>query len=131
MPLISFPLHPATESERINLIKDTHLYGHFGREAVFKSLWNKGYWWPQIRKEIEIELKNCDACTRFVVVKQGFHPAQFITANGPCEHIQIDTSVHLPTSPEGFTALLVCIDVFTGFVVLTPVKDTKAETIAN
>src|SRR6202035_3330202 len=45
--------------------------------------------------------------------------------------IQIDTSVHLPTSPEGFTALLVCIDVFTGFVVLTPVKDTKAETIAN
>ena len=46
----------------------------------------------------------------------------FITASGPWDHIQIDTSVHLPKSPDGNTALLVIIDVFTGFVILRPSK---------
>ena len=94
-------------------------------------MWNKGYYWPGIRKQIETELKNCDACTRFVVVKQGFHPAQFIIANGPWDHIQIDTSTHMPKSPEGHTALLVVIDVFTGFVILRAVINTTAEVIAK
>jgi hypothetical protein len=122
---------PATQAEKIELIQKAHLFGHFGREAVFKHLWNQGYWWLSIRRDVEIELQNCDACTRFVVVKQGFHPAQFITSNGPLEHIQIDTSTHLPTSPDGHTALLVCICIFTGFVILRPLKDTTAETVAS
>jgi hypothetical protein len=122
---------PATDEQKLDLIKSTHLFGHFGREAIFKQLWNKGYYWPGIRKQIETELKNCDACTRFVVVKQGFHPAQFITANGPWDHIQIDTSTHMPKSPEGHTALLVVIDVFTGFVILRAVINTTAEVIAK
>lgn len=121
---------PDSEEKKLNLIQETHLFGHFGQDAVFKSIFEKGYWWPNIRKQIASELSNCDACNRYVVVKQGFHPAQFITANGPCDHIQIDTSVHLPESPEGFTALLVCICVFTGFVMLYPLKDTTAENVA-
>jgi transposase InsO family protein len=122
---------PPTQADRIELIQKEHQFGHFGREAVFRQLFNKGYWWPSIRKEIETELKNCDPCTRFVVVKSGFHPAQFITSSGPGEHIQIDTSVHLPESPDGYTALLVCLDVFTGFVLLRPLRDTTAETVAR
>ncbi|MBS4066640.1 MAG: DDE-type integrase/transposase/recombinase [Chitinophagaceae bacterium] len=122
---------PDSDEEKLKLIQETHLFGHFGQDAVFKSLYNKGYWWPSIRNQIDSELKNCDACNRFVVVKQGFHPAQFITSNGPCEHIQLDTSVHLPESPEGYKALLVCIDVFTGFIMLKPLKDTTAETVAR
>lgn len=122
---------PDSDEEKLKLIQETHLFGHFGQDAVFKSLYNKGYWWPSIRNQIDSELKNCDACNRFVVVKQGFHPAQFITSNGPCEHIQLDTSVHLPESPEGYKALLVCIDVFTGFVMLKPLRDTTAETVAR
>lgn len=122
---------PSTEAERIELIQKEHLFGHFGREAVFKQLFNKGYWWPSMRKEIEIELKNCDPCTRFVVVKSGFHPAQFISSSGPGEHIQIDTSVHLPESPDGYTALLVFICVFTGFVLLRPLRNTTAEVVAR
>jgi hypothetical protein len=122
---------PSTEAERLELIQREHSFGHFGREAIFKQLFNKGYWWPSIRKEIDTEIKNCDPCTRYVVVKSGFHPAQFITSSGPAEHIQIDTSVHLPESPDGYKALLVCIDVFTGFVLLRPLRDTTAETVAR
>jgi hypothetical protein len=122
---------PPSDAERSELIKRAHALGHFGREAIFRRLFNDGFWWPDMRKEIQEELNSCDACTRFVVVKSGFHPAQFITASGPLHHVQVDTSTHLPESPDGFTALLVCIDVFTGFTFLRAVKDTTAVTIAQ
>lgn len=122
---------PPSEVERSELIKKAHSFGHFGREAIFRRLYNDGFWWPNMRKEIQEELNSCDVCTRFVVVKSGFHPAQFITASGPLHHVQVDTSTHLPESPDGYTALLVLIDVFTGFLLLRAVRDTTAETIAQ
>ncbi|MGI0059984.1 MAG: DDE-type integrase/transposase/recombinase, partial [Nitrosotalea sp.] len=84
-----------------------------------------------MRTDIINHISSCDPCTRFVVVKSGFHPAKSIKASGPGDHYQIDTSVHLPPSPDGYVALLVLIDVFTGFVVLKPLKDTTAETVAR
>lgn len=122
---------PSSEMERSVLIQKVHSFGHFGREAIFRRLFNDGFWWPNMREEIQEEVNNCDVCNRFVVVKSGFHPAQFITASGPLHHIQVDTSVHLPESPEGHTALLVLIDLFTGFLFLRAVLDTTAVTIAQ
>jgi hypothetical protein len=122
---------PSDPAERKRLIEQAHQFGHFGREAVFKYLWHRDYWWPSMRSDIETLLKDCDACTRYVVVKAGYHPSGHISANAPGDHYQIDTSVHLPESPDGFKALLVCIDVFTGFVLLKPLKETSAETVAH
>ena len=117
--------------KRSELIKQEHAFGHFGREAIIRSLWKKGYWWPKMRQDIQNELSECDACTRFVVVRHGFNPASFIDSNGPWDHIQIDSSVHLPPSPDGYTALLVVIDVFTGFVILRPLQTTSAQCVAK
>jgi hypothetical protein len=122
---------PASHEARLALIEQEHLFGHFGREALFKALYNKGYWWPHMRTDILSVLASCDACTRFVVTKRGFHPAQFITADGPWDHIQIDCKVHLPVSKDGYTALLVILDVFTGFIQLRPIITTSAEVIAR
>jgi transposase InsO family protein len=119
------------ESERLALIQHEHAFGHFGRQAVVKALLSKNYWWNGMRNDITSELANCDACTRFTVNRAGFNPAQYIAAGGPWDHIQIDTSVHLPVAPGGFTALLVIIDVFTGFVVLRPIKTTSGDIVAN
>ena len=80
---------PPSAAERSDLITRAHALGHFGREAIFRRLFMDGFWWPDMRKEIQDELNSCDACTRFVVVKSGFHPAQFITASGPMAHVQV------------------------------------------
>ena len=119
------------EQQRYELIQREHALGHFGREAIFQKLWSKNIWWPKIRNDIQTVVNNCDACNRFTVTKSGFNPASFITSNGPWEHIQIDCSVHLPPSPEGYTTLLVIIDVFTGFVILRAVRTTSADLIAR
>ena len=84
-----------------------------------------------MRASIQDVLQSCDSCTRYVVAKRGFHPAQAITATGPWEHVQIDHSVHLPASKDGCTALLVLIDVFTGFIQLRPIRTTAADVVAR
>lgn len=122
---------PKTLEEQQQLIRDAHLHGHFGISAVFKKIWNKGYWWPKMRADIQDELTNCDACTRFNVTKSGFHPFTPITALGPGDHYQIDLSTHLPPSSDGYNTLFALIDVFTGFVVLRALRGSTAETIAH
>jgi hypothetical protein len=119
------------ESDKADFIVKEHLFGHFGREAIFRSLLNKGYWWSSMRDEIQAVVNNCDACTRYTVVKSGYNPVQPITATAPWDHIQIDCSVHLPASPDGYTAILHMIDVFTGLTILRAVKSTSADTIAR
>ena len=119
------------ENERVGLIKAAHAFGHFGIEAVTRSLISKKHWWKGMRADVQNELANCDACNRYTVVRSGFNPANYITSTTPWEHVQMDTSVHLPAAPGGFTTLLVVIDVFTGFVILRPLKNSTAEVIAN
>jgi hypothetical protein len=118
-------------NERRDLIIKTHLQGHFGVQAVFNKLWHQGYWWPKIRNHIQQELSECDACNRFNVTKSGFHPFTPFSSIGPGDHFQIDLSTHLPPSSDGYTALLAVIDVFTGFVILRPLRNAEMETVAR
>ena len=122
---------PLSASERQLLVTREHLFGHFGRDAVFKALFNKGFWWPHMRADIAAECNDCDACTRYNVAKAGFNPAMAITSTAPGDHLQIDCSVHLPPSPDGYTALLFIIDVYTGFLIVRPLKATSAHEVAR
>ena len=119
------------DNEKIALIQHHHALGHFGRDALFKKLWSINKWWPGMREDIEKVVQSCDACCRFSVQALGYHPAQFIQADGPWTHIQVDCSVHLPESEDGHKVLLVVIDIFTGFVILKPLITNTAEIIAN
>jgi hypothetical protein len=118
-------------SDRKDVLKKAHLLGHFGREAIFKRITSEGFWWPNIRKDIEAELKQCDECLKFNVAKQGFHPASFIMSFIPWDHVMIDTSTNLPVSTDGKSILLVVIDVCTGFVILRALPNKEMETIAK
>lgn len=124
-----FKIPPA--SDRVELIQTTHEFGHFGVDAICRSLISRQLWWKGMRKDVLAAIAHCDPCNRFTVVKSGFNPAQYITSTAPMEHIQLDTSVHLPTAPGGYTTLLVVIDVFTAFVILRALKSSTAEVVAN
>ena len=113
------------------MIQEEHALGHFGRDQIFRKIWDKGYWWPEMRKQIQQEVMKCDSCARFVVHKEGFKPAEFITADGPWHHVQIDCQTNLPRSPEGYTTLLSIVDVFSGFCLLYPLPSHTAEAVAQ
>ncbi len=121
---------PSSSEDKLALIQSTHALGHFGVEATFRKLYQQGWWWPNMRTEILSQLKECDACIRYTVVKTGFHPARAITALGPWDHVQVDCLVHLPLSPDGLNTLFVAVDVFQGFCLLKASKDSTAESMA-
>lgn len=122
---------PASASGRQALIQEQHALGHFGRQAVYDALFHRDLWWPSMHKDIERELLACDACLRFNVAKRGYRPAMSVHASKPGDHFQVDLSVHLPESPDGYKAVLHLIDVFTGFVVLRPLKTEQATEVAQ
>jgi transposase InsO family protein len=122
---------PLSHTERMALIDEEHARGHFGREAIFRVLHRRGFWWVGIRRDIQERIRRCIPCLRYVIAKTGFDPATPITAALPFDHIQIDTILHLIASiPDGFTVILVIVDVCTGFIILRAIKDTRAETVA-
>lgn len=122
---------PSTPEEAIELVQQEHAMGHFGISAIYKSLLSKKKWWPKMRKTITEVVQDCHQCNVHTVTKTGYNPLGFIHARGPWEHVQVDTSVHLPPSPDGMTTLLVVVDVFTGFVILRACKSSTAEEIAQ
>lgn len=122
---------PPTEAERAALIEEQHSLGHFGREAMFAALWHRDIWWPSLRADIDKRLKECMPCLQHNVSKKGFHPSQAVSASGPWSHVQIDLSSSLPPSTEGHVAVLHIIDVFTGFVILRPLKTKEATSVAQ
>lgn len=120
------------ESERIALVRQVHARGHFGREAIRnKLILDENVWWPNMNKDIEEVLGTCDRCLQYTITKSGFHPAKSVSASGPGDHCQVDLSTHWEESPEGYKVLLHYIDVFTGFLVLRPLKDGTAESVAQ
>ena len=121
---------PASHEERLRLIDEEHQRGHFGRDAIYRKLSAANYWWPGMRNTIQDRIRECIPCLRFNIAKRGFDPATPITAALPFDHIQIDHKTGLPKSKDGFTAILVIVDVCTGFVLLRAVLNIQAETIA-
>ena len=121
---------PSTREERLKLIDEEHQRGHFGRDAIYRKLFAANHWWPGMRNTIQERIRECIPCLRFNIAKRGFDPATPITAAFPFDHIQIDHKVGLPKSKDGFTAILVIVDVCTGFILLRAVLNTQAETIA-
>ena len=122
---------PTNEEEQKELVNKEHAMGHFGITAIYRSLLSKNIWWPKMKQTIINIVQDCHDCLSFTVTKTGYNPSGFIHANGPWEHVQVDTSVHLPTSADGHTTLLVVIDVFTGFAILRACTSSTAEEIAK
>ncbi len=84
-----------------------------------------------MRQTIQAHLSKCLQCLRYTIVKRCFDPATPIVAAVPFDHLQMDLSVGLVRSKDGMTAILVIIDVCTGYIILRALKNTKATTIAH
>lgn len=122
---------PATEEEKQQLVQTAHEHGHYGYMAVYSHLYYRlGCWWPRMRTDILNAVTACEQCQKYTVVKSGYHPARPIRALMPGDHYQIDLA-HLPKSFDGHTYVLLCVDVFTGFLVMRPLKDNTAATTAR
>ena len=118
-------------SQRTAMIEKEHALGHFGRDAIYTMITKRRHaWWPGIRRDIEKVIGGCTQCLAYTALKGWWHPALSLHTSYPGQHYQADI-MELPPSRRGCKALLVLIDLFTGFVLLFPIMNQKAREIAQ
>jgi hypothetical protein len=118
-------------SERQKLMEQEHAAGHFGGDALFKKLWSRDVYWPSMKADCTEFVSSCMQCLRYNVGKAGFHPQNSIQAKYPFEHIAVDNFQMESTSPRGYNYVLVVVDIATRFVLLYPLENEKATSIAK
>jgi hypothetical protein len=118
------------KEQRAELLRKTHAELHQGADALFRRIFRDGYFWPGLRKDCQEIIKRCTACLRWNVGREGFHPIKNLRADAPWDHIAVDL-LKLDKSASGNVAVLILVDVATRFVATKPLKDCKAETVAQ
>jgi transposase InsO family protein len=121
---------PASDEEKHTIIEKAHLFGHHGVKAVVRAIEDQNYWWKGMRDDVEKYVHSCTACLRHSIVKDRFHHHQPVVATGPNQHWIIDC-MKMTKSHHGYEWCLVIIDVFTGYVMLKPLMDQRATSIAK
>lgn len=123
-------IEPAAE-DRLQLIHESHLLGHFGAEAIVKDLHKQGFHWANMKKDAIRVTKSCPPCQRFTIVRHGYNPLRPIDSTIPGDHWSIDLAGPLQETPRGNKYLLIMVDVCTRFCLLKPIPDNTATTIVK
>ncbi|MEZ0209070.1 MAG: RNase H-like domain-containing protein, partial [Candidatus Paceibacterota bacterium] len=113
------------------LIEEAHAHGHFGAQYVFKDLFKKGFYWKTMYRDIKDYIGQCKPCLQFSVMHEGFHPLVPMEASKPMQTVSIDTLGPLPTSNGGYNYILVALDLFSRFVILSPLISKSADDVAQ
>ena len=120
---------PSAEEQHA-LLEQAHAQGHFGVKAIYNYIDELGYWWPRMRDHIIAGISDCTDCRKYTVERAGYHPAQSIFADLPGDHYQIDLA-QFPKAHDGSHYCLVCVDVFTGFIMLKSLVTKEADVVAR
>ncbi|KAI5151978.1 hypothetical protein ENBRE01_2475 [Enteropsectra breve] len=113
------------KDKRKEILMEAHKkVGHKGLEATYYSVKSEMYW-PGIRKDIEMLIKECNTCQR--VNRKTTGGSEFITTSRPMEKIGID--LMFLNDPK--TVLMVIIDYFSRMLKVEILKDKSAESITE
>lgn len=118
---------------RWHILKANHdEIGHFSFDKTFQKV-KSDYWWPKMRRTIKKYVSSCLECAHAKGEggkKAGeLHPIPKIDC--PFHTIHFDHLGPFVRSRKKNSYLFVIIEAFTKFIVLVPVKNTKASTSIN
>ena len=117
------------KNQQASIVRREHDWGHYGEKAMFRKLIHNKIWWPNMKNDIREETKTCQACAQFTIQTSGYHPMHPINIAMPGDRYMIDLA-RVPRSKTGEEHILVLKDAFTGFIVLRPLANAQAETVA-
>ena len=99
--------------------------GHPGFTRTYQTAHDR-YWWQGMYRDIQRHVQRCHVCQM-----QGRAPsvapiAGHIKAQAPGEAWVVDM-LHMTTSENGYTAIMVAVDVFSRYAILIPVKSIESD----
>ena len=104
--------------------------GHLSFKGTFDKIRDR-YWWPAMSRDVTDHVKHCVSCQRR---KSTTRPPELPTghrpASRPFECVALDL-VHYQQPSKGCHYVLSIIDHFTRFLLLVPIADKQATTVAR
>ena len=114
----------------LNILHDTAVAGHPGKERMLAAA-RLRYYWPTMKKDIDKHVDECLKCAQFKgAVPKPAPILSYPPPAGPWEVVGIDTLQLMP-SYQGSKYLLVCVDHFSRYVIMVPLKDKTAKAVAH
>ena len=115
---------------RVRIILDNHLVGHFAARSTHDRLAEK-YYWKKMIDQIVTVLKQCETCARNKKEAELNHPAIALKINGVFDRIGIDLVFGFPESEEGFVGIMVITEALTKYPWAKPIRTKTALEIAS
>lgn len=133
--LVQRPPRISSREEKLKVMQTYHndeLYGgHCGQKRMYAKIRNS-YYWPNMSKDVSKFVKNCHICK---LTKPGIRTKQEMTLTEtpaqPLDIVQIDTIGPMQKSNNGFQYAVTLVDELSKFLVIIPVLDKTAKTIAR
>jgi transposase InsO family protein len=120
------------QAQRIK-VEEAHSFGHFGVAATTARLKMQGESFPGMWALVEEVLQDCSPCRQWTRAKHRFAPLRDTSprVRAPMQQVQCDFITSLGRSSDGYVWLLLYLCVFSGFVLLRPMKDKEADSVAR
>ena len=130
VPLADLPPREIAD-ERRQLIEQFHSLGHFGIRHVVRNMRYYHHEWTGIEKDVATVLQGCGVCQRWNIGRKTFQPMRSIFSALPWDHIQMDFHTSMDATSDGYTRILIIVDVFTGLTIAIPLKSGKTTEVMS
>jgi hypothetical protein len=121
-----------TPEHREDVVRQLHGFAHLGEKRTL-ALLQTGYWWRGMRAMVRSVVQSCKLCDMANTAGMA-RPAQLqpLEIKGMFYRWGIDLAGPLPaTKPDGYTFVMVCIEHFTKWVELFPLRSKTARETAQ
>lgn len=119
------------EEDRKKLLDDTHKEnGHFGADNIVKVIKNQNISWPRILQDAIDCVSSCPLCVKFNITKRGYLPQRSIYSYLPGDGYAMDLAGPFKSMNNIYSYLLILVDVSTRFLILKPLVDKSAKSVA-
>lgn len=129
-PVLVIRLVRSAEST-VDLARRLHERGHLGQRALlWDLLFNYKRNEPNFRAIVKDTIASCEACQQLKCSIPLYHPLSSHIGDGPWSSIQFDLIMSLPETPRGNKYLLVVYCTYSKYLVLSPLANKEAQTVA-
>ncbi len=111
----------------LRLLHATPSGGHPGRDRTLATARSK-YYWRTMRIDVEKHISHCLSCAQTKGTTCTASILEYPLSAGPFDVVGIDL-LQLPRSTRGSVYILVCVDHFSRFVVVAPLRNKSAVTV--
>ncbi len=113
----------------LQLLHDTPSAGQPGRDRTL-ALARSQYYWPTMHIDVEKNISQCLSCAQTKCTTSTAPILEYPLPAGSFDVFGIDL-LQLPRSTQGSVYILVCVDHFSRFVVLAPLRNKSSVTVAH